>query len=87
MNQIATLHTEVKRRAREGSRPPRVAVIASSWHREIVASPTEAIRAEFARRHLPADGLAQFEVPGSFEIPLHARRCGPWSTATAETSL
>jgi len=56
------------------SSAPRVAIIASAWHREIVASATEAIRAEFARCRIPAESATFFEVPGAFEIPLHAKR-------------
>ena len=53
---------------------PRVAVIASAWHRDIVASATEAIRAEFARCRIPTENATYIEVPGAFEIPLHAKR-------------
>lgn len=53
---------------------PRVAVIASAWHRDIVASATEAIRAEFARCRIPIENTTYIEVPGAFEIPLHAKR-------------
>lgn len=53
---------------------PRVALIASGWHRDIVASGTAAIRAEFERKHWSPDQLDLYEVPGAFEIPLHARR-------------
>ena len=56
------------------SLPPRVAVIASSWHRDIVASGTTAIRAEFERSGVSAAQVDQYDVPGAFEIPLHARR-------------
>ncbi len=57
-----------------GRPQPRVAVIAASWHLEIVASATQAIQAEFQRQQLPASSLQQFDVPGAFEIPLHAQR-------------
>ncbi len=56
------------------ARPIRVAVVASSWHRDIVQSGTDAIRAEFARSRIPPEAIEQFDVPGAFEIPLHARR-------------
>ena len=52
----------------------RVAVIASAWHRDIVASATEAIQAEFDRSRIPKGCLQLFEVPGAFEIPLLAQR-------------
>lgn len=62
-------------RARHAGDPPlRVAVIAASWHRDIVASATGAIRAEFDRSPSPPERVDQFDVPGAFEIPLHARR-------------
>lgn len=52
----------------------RVAIVAASWHREIVAQATDAVRAEFARSPLPPDPPDLYEVPGAFEIPLHAQR-------------
>ena len=74
MNQTSQFQTEVQSLSAKGSRPPRIAVVASAWHRDIVASATEAIQAEFERSRLPADQVDHFEVPGAFEIPLHARR-------------
>lgn len=53
---------------------PRVALLSSAWHRDIVASATRAVRAEFARRGVPDAQLTAWEVPGAFEIPLHAQR-------------
>lgn len=60
--------------AAQAPRPLRIAVIAASWHRDIVAASTAAIRAEFERSGLPQDLIDNFEVPGAFEIPLHAQR-------------
>jgi 6,7-dimethyl-8-ribityllumazine synthase len=54
--------------------PLRVAVIASAWHRDIVASGTAAIRAELERNRVPPAQVEQFDVPGAFEMPLHALR-------------
>ena len=54
--------------------PPRVAIVASSWHHDLVSRSTTAIREEFARQFMPDDCLSQFDVPGAFEIPLHAKR-------------
>ena len=59
---------------RADGREWRVAVIASAWHRDIVASATEAIQAEFDRSRIPKGCLQLFEVPGAFEIPLLAQR-------------
>ena len=55
-------------------RPPRVAIVAASWHADIVAIATRAIRAEFARSRWSDDTLHEYTVPGAFEIPLHAQR-------------
>ena len=52
----------------------RVAIVSSGWHRDIVANATAAIRAELGRRADPPTELDHYEVPGAFEIPLHARR-------------
>ena len=53
---------------------PRVAVIASSWHGDIVACGTEAIQAELERNPVPPGHVSHFNVPGAFEIPLYAKR-------------
>lgn len=58
---------------RRFARPQRVAFVQSSWHRDIVAE----CRLSFLRE-IEALGIAQaqidlFEVPGAFEIPLHAQ--------------
>lgn len=53
---------------------PRVALIASGWHRDIVASGTTAIRAELERSRWSPGQIDEYQVPGAFEIPLHARR-------------
>ena len=55
-------------------RPARIAVVASSWHRDIVDSALGAMRAEFARSAAPPGRLDTFDVPGAFEIPLHAKK-------------
>ncbi len=53
---------------------PRVALIASGWHRDIVASGTAAIRAELERSRWSPGQIDDYQVPGAFEIPLHAKR-------------
>ncbi len=69
-NEIPAVHP-----ARAAPRqPPRVAVVASGWHRDIVASGTAALGAELERCRVPPDQVEVFEVPGAFEIPLHAQR-------------
>jgi 6,7-dimethyl-8-ribityllumazine synthase len=57
-----------------GLRPMKVAVIAASWHQEIISCSTNAIRQEFDRRGFPPDSLELHKVPGAFEIPLCAMR-------------
>jgi 6,7-dimethyl-8-ribityllumazine synthase len=52
----------------------RFAFIHSHWHAGIVVHARDAFLAELARHHIPADAVDSFEVPGAFEIPLHARR-------------
>jgi 6,7-dimethyl-8-ribityllumazine synthase len=54
--------------------PPRVAIVSACWHRDIVARGTAAMRTALARRGVPDDHLHHVEVPGAFEIPLHAQR-------------
>ncbi len=54
--------------------PLRIAVIASAWHREIVASATLAIQVEFELGPAPNPVVQQFEVPGAYELPLLAQR-------------
>jgi len=47
----------------------RVALISSSWHADIVARSRNAVLAELAECQVD-----RFEVPGAFEIPLHAMK-------------
>jgi 6,7-dimethyl-8-ribityllumazine synthase len=60
--------------AAAGSRRTRVAMVSSSWHRDIVGKACEAALAEFERGGLPASQVDRFEVAGAFEIPLHAKK-------------
>ncbi|MDB5872983.1 MAG: 6,7-dimethyl-8-ribityllumazine synthase family protein [Ramlibacter sp.] len=57
-----------------GRRRKRVAVICSSWHRDIVDKARDAVLAEFERNDLPPGQVDQFDVPGAFEIPLYAKK-------------
>lgn len=74
MNQTTKQFPSQHGEAPDHTRCPRVAVISSSWHRDIVANGTAAIRAELRRTSSPPGELDHFEVPGAFEIPLHAKR-------------
>lgn len=55
------------------AKPQRVAFVQSSWHREVVAEARIAFLAEIEARHIPREQVDIFEVPGSFEIPLHVQ--------------
>ncbi len=73
MNQ--TVETSPSTAAQQAaSRPPRIAVVHAAWHADIVGRARESMRSEFERLGLPPGRVEEFEVPGAFEIPLHARR-------------
>ena len=52
----------------------RYAFVQAGWHAEIVTRGRDAFLAEMARGGVPREAIDVFEVPGSFEIPLHAKR-------------
>lgn len=51
----------------------RIAFVQACWHRDIVDQSREAFLAEITRLGYAPDRIDLFEVPGAFEIPLHAR--------------
>src|ERR1700742_5168062 len=53
------------------AKPQRVAFVQSAWHREVVEECRIAFLAEIEARGIT--NVDFFEVPGSFEIPLHAQ--------------
>jgi 6,7-dimethyl-8-ribityllumazine synthase len=55
------------------AKPQRIAFVQSRWHREVVMECQTAFLAEAEARHIPRTAIDIFEVPGSFEIPLHAQ--------------
>ncbi|CCE08227.1 putative Riboflavin synthase, beta subunit [Bradyrhizobium sp. STM 3843] len=55
------------------TKPQRVAFVQSAWHRDVVAECRIAFLAEIEARHIARERVDIFEVPGSFEIPLHAQ--------------
>ena len=59
-------------------RPQRVALVASSWHRDVVDQARDAMQAEFASPAVPPTTVDGFDVPGAFENPLRfaAERLG-----------
>lgn len=57
-----------------GTQQPRIAIVASAWHHDIVASGTTAMHAALVEAGVPKAQIELHEVPGAFEIPLHAKR-------------
>lgn len=55
------------------TKPQRVAFVQSSWHRDIVAECRLAFAAKIEERGIAPAQVDVFEVPGVFEIPLHAQ--------------
>jgi 6,7-dimethyl-8-ribityllumazine synthase len=55
------------------AKPQRVAFVQSAWHRDVVAECRDAFLAEIEVRHIARAQIDVFEVPGSFEIPLHVQ--------------
>src|ERR1044072_1297080 len=55
------------------AKPQRIAFVQACWHREVVQEARIAFLAEIEARHVPRSAVDFFEVPGSFEIPLHAQ--------------
>jgi 6,7-dimethyl-8-ribityllumazine synthase len=55
------------------AKPQRVAFVQSSWHRDVVKEARIAFLDEIEARNIPRERVDIFEVPGSFEIPLHAQ--------------
>jgi 6,7-dimethyl-8-ribityllumazine synthase len=58
---------------RRFAKPQRVAFVQSSWHREVVEECRIAFLAEIEARGIAPAQVDPFEVPGSYEIPLHAQ--------------
>src|ERR1700731_4944909 len=55
------------------TKPQRVAFVQSSWHRDVVEQCRIAFLEEIEVRGIARAHIDLFEVPGSFEIPLHAQ--------------
>jgi 6,7-dimethyl-8-ribityllumazine synthase len=55
------------------AKPQRVAFVQSSWHREVVEECRLAFLKEIEARNIEPSRIDLFQVPGSFEIPLHAQ--------------
>src|SRR5712672_2090128 len=55
------------------TKPQRVAFVQSAWHREVIEQCRLAFLAAIEERGIERARIDLFEVPGSFEIPLHAQ--------------
>ena len=55
------------------AKPQRVAFVQSAWYSDVVAGCRDAFLAEIEARHIARAQIDVFEVPGSFEIPLHVQ--------------
>ena len=76
MNQ-SDLHLQLSRDSTGVSRvdqASRFAFVHARWHADIVHRARDSFLAELARHRIPPDAVDVFDVPGAFEIPLHARR-------------
>jgi 6,7-dimethyl-8-ribityllumazine synthase len=51
----------------------RIAFLQSTWHRDIVDRARESFIEEAARLGIESQAIDVIEVPGAFEIPLHAK--------------
>lgn len=54
--------------------PAKFCFIQASWHEDIVNQGRDAFLAEMASHHISPQDIDLFEVPGAFEIPLHAQQ-------------
>ena len=60
--------------ATDGSRGKRIAFVQAQWHSDIVHQARDAFLEEMERQGVPRADIDIFDVPGAFEIPLHAKR-------------
>src|SRR5947208_1479621 len=54
------------------NKPKRIAFVQACWHKEIVDQCRTSFATEIEQRGFDEGDVDYFEVPGSFEIPLHA---------------
>jgi len=60
--------------ATDAPRGQRIAFVEAQWHSDIVHQARDAFLEEMERLGVPRDRIDVFDVPGAFEIPLHAKR-------------
>ncbi len=73
MNQIAIDNTH-HRQADTEEAGDRIAFVQSCWHRDVVDRGRDAFLQEINRLGVPTSRIDMLEVPGAFELPLHAKR-------------
>jgi 6,7-dimethyl-8-ribityllumazine synthase len=67
-------HTTTQRSPHAPADPAtRYAFVQSCWHADVVNQGRDGFLAEMARGGIPRDAIDLFDVPGAFEIPLHAK--------------
>jgi len=52
----------------------RVAFVQATWHADIVNQARDGFLAEMARHGVARESITVIELPGAFEIPLHAKK-------------
>ncbi|EKS70231.1 MULTISPECIES: 6,7-dimethyl-8-ribityllumazine synthase [unclassified Caballeronia] len=57
-----------------GSQRPRIAFVQACWHRDIVDQCKASFVESLVKKGFDLEDIELFEVPGAFEIPLHAKR-------------
>ncbi|MFO6420535.1 6,7-dimethyl-8-ribityllumazine synthase [Hylemonella sp. W303a] len=72
MNQILTKTPTLDVPEQADLHAPRIAILSASWHEDIVANAVTAARDELSRSSTSPPQVELFQVPGAFEIPLHA---------------
>jgi 6,7-dimethyl-8-ribityllumazine synthase len=54
--------------------PKKIAIVSACWHKSIVDNAVQAVKRHFAANEISAGDVDCFEVPGAFELPLHAKK-------------
>jgi len=74
MSQINDLPIHAIPAAAQDGKSGRIAFVEAQWHSDIVHQARDAFLEEMARLGVPRERIDVFDVPGAFEIPLHAKR-------------
>ena len=73
MSQINDLPLSAVRAPSDGENK-RIAFVQAQWHSDIVHQARDAFLEEMTRQGVPREQIDVIDVPGAFEIPLHAKR-------------